>query len=177
MTEPVREQTYTPAEAGDLAQVYSFLEAYQRSRDEAAPTQYALVGAGEHDRVEVPEELHRILVQAVAALRAGKAVTVTPRDLTLTTQQAADYLGVSRPTVVKLIDANELAAERVGSRRRVKFADVEAYRARRREEQYAALFSDTAELDADEDPAVARDQLARIRKERAESRRAARNKT
>jgi len=167
------EQTYTPDQAGDLAEVFSFLDAHQRARGGVVTPQYALVGAGEHDRSEVPEDLHRVLLHVVEALRAGKAVTVTPRDLTMTTQQVADYLGVSRPTVVKLIDSNVLAAERIGSRRRVKLADVEAYRARRREEQYESLFSVALELDADEDPAVARKRLAQIRKDRGAKRRAA----
>ena len=52
----------------------------------------------------------------------------------LTTQQAAELLGVSRPTVVKLIDDGKLPAETPGKRRRmVKLDDVLKYRARRRE--------------------------------------------
>ena len=55
----------------------------------------------------------------------------------LTTQQAADLLGVSRPTVVKLIEEGALPAETPGKRRRmVKLDDLLEYRAHRREEQY-----------------------------------------
>lgn len=172
MSAALAEQTYTPDRAGDLAPVLSFLEAHQQAHGTTVTAQCALVGAGEHDRVDVPEDLHRVLVQVVEALRAGKAVTVTPRDLTMTTQQVADYLGVSRPTVVKLIDDGQLPAERIGSRRRVKLADVDAYRARRREEQYAALFSTAVELDANDDPQVARERLAAIRTARGARRRA-----
>ncbi|MCW2649850.1 MAG: excisionase [Mycobacterium sp.] len=63
----------------------------------------------------------------MAALHAGKAVTIAPRSMTLTTQRAADLLGVSRPTVVCLINDGELAAERVGNRHRLVLDDVLAY--------------------------------------------------
>lgn len=64
----------------------------------------------------------------MAALHAGKAVTIAPQSMTLTTQQAADLLGVSRPTVVRLIKSGELAAERIGNRHRLVLDDVLAYR-------------------------------------------------
>ncbi|AGL27770.1 excisionase [Mycobacterium tuberculosis CAS/NITR204] len=87
------------------------------------------------DRVELPREVHQALRQVVAALHAGKAVTIAPQSMTLTTQQAADLLGVSRPTVVRLIKSGELAAERIGNRHRLVLDDVLAYREARRQRQ------------------------------------------
>ncbi len=80
----------------------------------ATPAATASWWRHEHDRVELPREVHQVSSGAVqAALHAGKAVTIAPQSMTLTTQQAADLLGVSRPTVVRLIKSAELAAERI----------------------------------------------------------------
>nr|MDT0660027.1 helix-turn-helix domain-containing protein [Micromonospora sp. DSM 115978] len=92
-----------------------------------------------------------MLRQVVEALRQGLAVTVAPRTLTLTTQQAADLLGVSRPTVVKLLDEGRIPFERVGTHRRVLLPDLLAYREQRRAEQYAALEATSVGIDDEED--------------------------
>jgi excisionase family DNA binding protein len=63
---------------------------------------------------------------------AGKPVVVESLPAELTTGQAADLLGVSRPTVVQLVDSGELPATRVGTRRRLAAVDVLAYREQRR---------------------------------------------
>ena len=127
----------------------------------------------EHDQIEVPEALHKVLVQAVAALQAGRAVTLSPTMPKLTTQQVADLLGVSRPTVVRLIDDGELASERIGNRRKVLLKDALDYRDLRRKRQYQAIADTSVDMSEDEDPAVVNERLARIRKQRAERRRSA----
>ncbi|MGB8020677.1 MAG: excisionase family DNA-binding protein [Candidatus Nanopelagicales bacterium] len=68
--------------------------------------------------MEIPETVCRVLLQVLEAMKAGKAVTVAPQNTLLTTQQVADLLGVSRPTVVKLIENGELPAQTPGQRRR-----------------------------------------------------------
>ncbi|MGV9615955.1 helix-turn-helix domain-containing protein [Nocardia xishanensis] len=170
-SEALLQHTYLPEPSEELAPVVSFLAAHESRRGDRIRPRYLLVGADEHDQVEVPESVHRVLVQVVAALREGKAVTVAPQSMTLTTQQAADLLGVSRPTVVRLIDANEIPAERTGSRRRVLLTDVLAYRDERRRRQYEALAASSVELDDDDDPDAVRAQLREIREEVARRRR------
>ncbi len=68
----------------------------------------------------------------IRALSEGKGVTVAPVNTTLTTQEAADLLGVSRPTFVKILDEGEVPYSRPGRHRRVLLADVLAYKEKRR---------------------------------------------
>ncbi|GAA3575773.1 helix-turn-helix domain-containing protein [Kribbella ginsengisoli] len=166
-------QTYLPEEQEQMATVASFLEAHHSKTGERLERRYFLAGADEHDQVEVPESLHRVLVQAVAALQAGRAVTISPTMPNLTTQQVADLLGVSRPTVVRLIDAGELASERIGNRRRILLKDALAYRDARRQLQLQAIADTSVDLDEEEDVAVVDELIAQIRKDRAEARRRA----
>ncbi|GAB93026.1 helix-turn-helix domain-containing protein [Gordonia rhizosphera] len=170
----LQSQTVVPEDDPEqLAPVLSFLHAHERRSESTATPTYALVGVNEHERIEVPETVHRVLVQVVAALRAGKAVTIAPQSMTLTTQQAADLLGVSRPTVVRLITTGELPADRVGNRHKLLLDDVLAYRDARRQRQYAALEATSVDVDPDDSPEVIRAELKTARAAVAARRRAA----
>ncbi|WP_344159621.1 helix-turn-helix domain-containing protein [Kribbella yunnanensis] len=171
--ESLESQTYLPDEREQLATVASFLEAHHSKTGELPERRYLLVGADEHEQIELPESLHNVLVQAVAALTAGKAITLSPTMPMMTTQQAADLLGVSRPTVIRLIDAGELDCDRIGSRRKIPLRSLLAYRELRRQRQYQAIADTSVDVSEDEDPAVVAERLKRIRKQRAEERRRA----
>ena len=101
------------------------------------------------DQVELPEEVYLALRKIVDAMRSGLAVSVIPQTTRLTTQQAADLLHVSRPTVVKLLDEGEIPFERAGTHRRVLLADLLSYRERRRERQYDMLSATRDAVDED----------------------------
>lgn len=141
-------QTYLPAEAdsADLDHVHTFFASH--ASEGTTETRYYLVGEDD-GRVELPQPVYRALRLVADALAAGRAVTVAPEATLLTTQQAADLLGVSRPTVVRLVDGGDLACERYGNRRRIRLGDLLSYRERRRSAQYAMLASTTDDL-ADE---------------------------
>lgn len=169
----LEQQTYLPGAAQEVADVLSFLQAHEATRGRRPIPRYFLAGSDEGDQVEVPETVYRILLQVLEAMKAGKAVTVAPQSTLLTTQQAADLLGVSRPTVVKLVENGQLPAQTPGQRRRlIKLDDLLAYRRRRREAQYRALL-DTSEDDAglDIDPEQVAEDMRRIRAEVAARRR------
>jgi excisionase family DNA binding protein len=68
----------------------------------------------------------RALLQLVTEVGRGDVLLLS-REAEMTTQEAADALGVSRPFVVSLIDQGILPARKVGSHRRVKASDVQAY--------------------------------------------------
>ncbi len=167
------ERTFLPAEdRADLAAVLSFLDAHEQRRDTESRPSYALVGVDEHDRIELPQEVHEALKQVVSALLAGRAVTVAPHSMALTSQQAADLLGVSRPTVKRLIAKGELAAERIGTRHRLRLEYVLEYRAARRRRQYDVLAATEVDIDTEDDPEVIREQLRQARKAVSQRRKA-----
>ncbi len=97
--------------------------------------------------VGLPEEVYRVLSDVVDAMSHGRAITVAPVDQMLTTQEAADFLGVSRPTLVKLLESGRIPFERpgVGRHRRVRLEDVIAYQKRTAQDRSNTLDSMTLE--------------------------------
>jgi excisionase family DNA binding protein len=76
------------------------------------------------ERADVPEALREVLADIVAALARGESISLASHEPTLTTQEAADLLGVSRPTLVRLLDKGEIAYDQPGSHRRLSLRDV-----------------------------------------------------
>lgn len=95
--------------------------------------------ASDGSRIDLPDELYEVLRDVVAALSEGLAITVAPTHTMLTTSEAADLLGVSRPTLVRLLEAGEMPYEQPGRHRRVRLDDLLAYQQRARRARSAAL--------------------------------------
>lgn len=98
----------------------------------------AFVGA-DGTLVHLPAAVSEVLVQVIAAMRAGRAITIAPLAQRLTTQEAANLLGVSRPTLVKLLEDGEIPFEQPGRHRRVRLVDLLDYQARSHSERGKAL--------------------------------------
>jgi excisionase family DNA binding protein len=60
-------------------------------------------------------------------LSEGKRSEILSENQYLTTQQAADYLEVSRPFVIRLLEAGKLPFKKVGRHRRVLFSEIKNY--------------------------------------------------
>ena len=72
-------------------------------------------------------------------MQHGRAIMLIPEKQHLTTQRAADMLGVSRPHLIKLLHDGDLPYHTVGSHRRVYLNDVLTYVRRRDAERHEAL--------------------------------------
>jgi excisionase family DNA binding protein len=79
------------------------------------------------EKVILPESLKPLLKQILAEMAKGNEVAVLAKDAEMTTQEAADYLKVSRAYLVKVIDRGDLPSRLVGSHRRVKVKDLLQY--------------------------------------------------
>lgn len=106
-----------------------------------------LVEAGdESEMLELPPLALRLLQEVLGHLSEGRAVTVVAHRADLTIQEAADFLTVTRPYLIELIEAGKLPARKVGTRRRVALEDLmifdQADRARRR-----AALDEVAKID------------------------------
>lgn len=94
--------------------------------------------------VEVPEQVYRLTREVLSIVAEGGTAAVVEVEHDLTTQAAADILGVSRPHLIKLLDQGEIPYYKVGSHRRLAVADVLNYKRQRDIDRRAALSELTA---------------------------------
>ncbi len=88
---------------------------------------------------EAPEQVYRIAEEALSIVAEGGDATLVVVAHDLTTQEAADILGVSRPHLIKMLDAGEIPHYKVGTHRRLDVGDVITYRRDRDALRRAAL--------------------------------------
>jgi len=104
--------------------------------DATAPLRLKLVGMRPADESKstisdsliLPASAARILVRVLQEIANGNGVSVVPVHTELTTQEAADLLRVSRPSLIRLLNQNEIEYRKVGSHRRVLLSSVLAYK-------------------------------------------------
>ena len=121
---------FPPEDLDQLLDLARFVEGH---------TEPGLLLGPDGEQVPLPAEIYRVLRQVVDVMRQGKATLVAPQGLLLTTQEAADFLGVSRPTLVKLLEDGAIAFEKPNRHRRVRLQDLIDFQQRRRAERRSAL--------------------------------------
>jgi excisionase family DNA binding protein len=77
--------------------------------------------------VAIPSSLIRHIEFILTTMAQGKGIEMITLEDKLSTQQAADMLGVSRPFVVKLLEEGQIPFEKVGTHRRIQLSDLKAY--------------------------------------------------
>jgi excisionase family DNA binding protein len=98
----------------------------------------ALLGP-EDERLDLPESIYHLLKDVVGSMVRGRTILLVPQSNRLTTQVAANFLGFSRPHLVKLLESGVIPFERVGQHRRVLMTDLVTYRKNRDRERREAL--------------------------------------
>ncbi|WP_131767900.1 helix-turn-helix domain-containing protein [Candidatus Protofrankia californiensis] len=143
MVDALRERTVLPpADSSDLAR---FARRLARLEE---PARARLVGP-DGSQIDIPDELYGVLHDVVTALSHGLAISIAPHNTMLTTQEAADLLNVSRPTLVRLLTEGEISYTMRGRHRRVMLRDILDYRERTRREHRQTL--DQIAADAEDD--------------------------
>jgi excisionase family DNA binding protein len=77
--------------------------------------------------ITLPPSAVRLLFRALQEMAKGHAVTLLPVDTELTTQQAAELLRMSRPSLIKMLDEKKLPYRKIGAHRRIRYEDVLLY--------------------------------------------------
>lgn len=162
MTATVESKTYLPEE--EVARRFADIVNTASSQEAALRL---MVG---DKAVELPPGMADVLVRVAQAMQQGLAVTVAPQNTRLTTQEAADMLGISRSTLVRMLDAGEIPFEKIRRHRRLYLSDVLEFQKRQRRAADEALSDMVADAQAmgayDDDPAQVREALAAVRAEK-----------
>lgn len=163
----------TPAEPSDTER---YAEAARFVREGRRRGHLRLVAADDKT-LEIDDRLAEEISHTVDNLAAGELQSARSGETLLTTTQAAEIVGVSRPTLVRLLELGEISYAQPGTHRRLKLSDVLAYRdeRRRRSERLHRTLAEEAIVTGayewtTEDYAEAHRQLRETRKEMARER-------
>jgi excisionase family DNA binding protein len=127
-----------PAPAKDAEVARSALRSLEPlSKSTETPHSITLSSEDSEVKVTLPPAALGLLVEVLGHMANGSLVAVIPMHAELTTQQAAEFLNVSRPHIVRLLEEARMPHRKVGTHRRIKLADVLEYK--RREEAEARL--------------------------------------
>lgn len=135
----------TPPSLEDVALAREFGPVLEELAREGEPLRVRLTREGREETVALPAGAVPLIVDILRGIAAGRSVSILPSSAELTTQQAADYLNVSRPFLVRLLDEGKLPFRMVGTHRRVRVEDVVAFKDAIDRDRRAALDALTEE--------------------------------
>ncbi len=96
-------------------------------------------GGGEPPVLHVPPRALRFFADVLRQMAKREPMMLVPQKTELTTQQAAAILNVSRPFVIKEIEAGRLQCRLVNRHRRIEFEELIRYRAQQKQRSEEAL--------------------------------------
>ena len=89
--------------------------------------------------LELPPKALRFFADLLGAMSQRQPVSLIPQKHELTTQEAAAFLNVSRPFVVKQLEEGKIPYRKVGRHRRVEFEQLVKYQESQRRDTDSAL--------------------------------------
>ena len=89
--------------------------------------------------MEVSSHALELFRELLEKIEEGTGVEIVRQDQELTTSEAAEILGVSRPYLVDLLEDGEIPFHKVGSHRRVQASDVLEFKRLRRQRSRDAM--------------------------------------
>jgi excisionase family DNA binding protein len=111
----------------DLAQqAQQILAAHLESGEPLTPPVLKL---GQNQSIELPTAAIAMLAEILNAIAIGKSAHIIPENAELSTFEAANLLSVSRPYLIKLLDAGKIPHRKVGRHRRILMKDLSRYKA------------------------------------------------
>lgn len=113
----------------DLPRLVEFAEAHGRP----------CLRSADGREVRLPQAVFDVLLHVAREMSQGRSIVLMPEDEDFTTQAAADFLGMSRQYLVRLLDEKKLPSHKVGTHRRVRLKDLRAYAAFRNKDRRAIL--------------------------------------
>ena len=87
------------------------------------------------EKIKIPRAALQLLAKILEAMSQGKPISIVPIATEMTTQAAAEFLGCSRPHLVKLLETGKIPYTKVGKHRRVKFEDIASYKSEMKAKQ------------------------------------------
>lgn len=105
----------------------------------STPLRFRILDASKEETLRIPAPAAKMLVRILEEMARGNAVTLIPVHAELTTQEAADMLNVSRPSLIQLLDNGKIEYRKIGTHRRVRFEALMAYKRAADAERRAAL--------------------------------------
>lgn len=99
------------------------------------------------ERIDLPKPLNDLLLFIVDAMKRKQAILIMPEDEVFTTQAAANYLGMSRPFLLRLLERGKIPFHRVGTHRRILLKDLLDFQSIRNRERSRALTELTQLMD------------------------------
>ena len=91
------------------------------------------------ETLKLPAPAVKLLLRILEEMARGNAVTLIPLHPELTTQEAADMLNISRPTLIQLLNEDKIKFRRIGTHRRIPFESVMEYKRNARAERQAVI--------------------------------------